>query len=109
MLVQYYLTAAGNNPVRKWLQDLDNDAKLEVGATVWELEANGLAALDIKQVKGHSHGRLWEIRTASHRLFYVLIYGPTAVLLHGYKKQSQKAPRKEIETAVRRARDVLGS
>jgi phage-related protein len=41
------------------------------------------------------------------RVFYVVVTGPEVVLLHAYKKQGQKAPRKEIETAERRMEEVL--
>jgi phage-related protein len=44
---------------------------------------------------------------ASHRIFYVTVTGPMIVLLHAYKKKSQKAPVQEIETAVRRMKEVL--
>ncbi len=33
--------------------------------------------------------------------------GPMMVLLHAYKKKSQKAPVQEIETAIRRMKEVL--
>ena len=32
-------------------------------------------------------------------MFYVTVHSKTLVLLHAYKKQSQKAPKKEIEIA----------
>jgi phage-related protein len=35
------------------------------------------------------------------------VSGPEVVLLHAYKKQRQKAPSKEIETAERRMEEVL--
>jgi phage-related protein len=40
-------------------------------------------------------------------VFYVLVTGPELVLLHAYRKQSQKAPRGEIEIAMRRMKEVL--
>ena len=41
------------------------------------------------------------------RVLFVLIAGPTMVLLHGYTKGSQRAPKREIETALVRMKDVL--
>ena len=41
------------------------------------------------------------------RVFYVMIDGPEMVLLHAYKKQSQKAPQSEIDTAEKRMKEVL--
>jgi phage-related protein len=50
---------------------------------------------------------LWEIKLSRHRVFYVLVQGPIMVLLHAYKKQSQKAPFRELEVARKRMREVL--
>lgn len=43
----------------------------------------------------------------SARVFYVCRTADEIVLLHGYKKQSQKTPTREIEVAQRRMREVL--
>ncbi len=56
-------------------------------------------------------GKLWEIKiqtsSAGYRIFYVSLRRDTLVLLHAYKKQSQKAPKKEIEIAEKRLMEVL--
>jgi phage-related protein len=54
---------------------------------------------------------LWEIKiqsaSAGYRIFYVSIKANILVLLHAYKKQSQKAPQKEIEVAEQRMMEVM--
>jgi phage-related protein len=67
------------------------------------IEVHGLAAA----VTRHIRGKLWELKASANRIFYVLVTGPEVVLLHAYKKQRQKAPVKEIETAERRMEEVL--
>lgn len=56
-------------------------------------------------------GKLWEIKiqtsSAGYRIFYVTLSKDVLVLLHAYKKQSQKAPKKEIELAEKRLMEVL--
>lgn len=56
-------------------------------------------------------GQLWEIKIRSasggFRIFYVSLKTNTLILLHAYKKQSQKAPKKEIEIAEQRMFEVL--
>ena len=56
-------------------------------------------------------GKLWEIKIETHgsgyRIFYVTLKRDLLVLLHAYKKQSQKAPKKEIEIAEKRLMEVL--
>ena len=55
--------------------------------------------------------KLWEIKIravkSGYRIFYVTVQKETLVLLHAYKKQSQKAPIKEIEIAEKRLLEVL--
>jgi len=47
------------------------------------------------------------MKIRKHRIFYVRT-GPTElVLLHAYRKESQKAPAKDIQTADRRLQLVL--
>ncbi|MFP3937085.1 MAG: type II toxin-antitoxin system RelE/ParE family toxin [Phycisphaerae bacterium] len=43
---------------------------------------------------------IWQIRSGSLRILHY-IEGNTLVLTHGFKKQSQKTPRGEIDRAVR--------
>jgi phage-related protein len=52
-------------------------------------------------------GRLWELRPGDNRLFYFLQLERKFIILHGYRKQSMKAPEKEIATALRRMQELL--
>jgi phage-related protein len=92
-------------PVEGFLNDLPKQERAEVDAILEDLRDHGLAAplVSMRQIQG----KLWELRISRTRVFYVL-HGPhTVVLLHAYKKQSQKAPRREIETALRRMKELL--
>lgn len=51
------------------------------------------------------HGRLWELRPGGVRIFYFTYISNQFVVLHGYRKQSQKAPAREIEIALRRMKE----
>jgi phage-related protein len=52
-------------------------------------------------------GKLWELRPGGVRLFYFAYIGQQFVILHGYRKQSQKAPDHEIEIAMRRMKELM--
>jgi phage-related protein len=56
-------------------------------------------------------GKLWEIKiklsSGGHRIFYLSLGKKKMTLLHAYKKQSQKAPSKEIEIAKTRMQEVM--
>jgi len=53
------------------------------------------------------HGKLWELRPGGIRLFYFAYINNQFVILHGYRKQSQKAPNREIEIAMRRMKELM--
>lgn len=92
-------------PVKDYLDALPHEQRAEVDAVLKDLQEHGLLAPLVSMRK--TQGKLWEIRTGKTRIFYVMIESDTLVLLHAYKKQSQKAPRHEIETALRRMRELL--
>jgi phage-related protein len=79
--------------------------RAQVLAVLEDFRRYGLAAplVSMRQIRG----KLWELRISRPRIFYVVMVGDTMVLLHAYKKQWQKAPTREIETANRRMAEVL--
>lgn len=105
MKIRFYLTAAGANPVVKYLDGLDGKDATEVFASLRYIEIHGL---DGSVVCRPISGKLWELKVSQQRVFYVVVSGPEVVLLHAYKKQGQKAPRGEIEVALKRMKEVLG-
>ncbi len=56
-------------------------------------------------------GKLWEIKIKSHsgeyRLLYAIIKVEVLYILHAFKKKTQKAPKKELDIARKRLREVL--
>ncbi len=58
----------------------------------------------------HLEGRLWEMRMKGKdgiaRAVYVSATGHRAVVVHVFVKKTEKTPRREMETAKRRARDI---
>ena len=55
----------------------------------------------------HIDGDLWELRPGANRLFYFLYTGQRIIVLHAYRKKTDKAPKKEVDTALRRMNDWL--
>jgi phage-related protein len=55
--------------------------------------------------------KLWEIKirtsTGGYRFFYVTLTRSHIHVLHSYKKQSQKAPLKELDIARKRLKEIL--
>jgi len=91
--------------VSDYIDKLPKEQSAMIYAVLEDMKQYGLQAplVSMRQIKG----KLWEIKISQTRIFYVVIEGNTMVLLHAYKKQSQKAPQHEIETALNRMKDVL--
>jgi phage-related protein len=75
------------------------------GAMLRAVQNYGLDAPGVE--KRQLEGKLWELKPAQHRLMYVVIEGPTMVLLHGFKKESQKAKKGDLAVARQRMKQVL--
>ncbi|MBF8275712.1 MAG: putative Toxin-antitoxin system, toxin component, RelE family [Candidatus Brocadiaceae bacterium] len=91
--------------VSAYIDTLPKEQRAIIYAVLEDIKQYGLQAplVSMRQIKG----KLWEVKISQIRIFYVVIEKNTMVLLHVYKKQSQRAPQHEIETALRRMKDVL--
>ena len=94
-------------PVLEFLDSLPDHDKQRIFLDLSLIGKKGLqnCGLSLR----HVHGKLWEIRfklSAGYRIFYCLVI-EDIYLLHAYKKQSQKAPEKEINTALNRMKELL--
>jgi phage-related protein len=73
------------------------------------IEANGLGALPRDSVD-HLEGKLWELRIRGRdgisRAIYVTAAGRRVVIVRVFIKKTQKTPRRELEIARERAKDV---
>lgn len=107
MRVRFYETASGRVPVLEYLDTLQAEEAAGVAEVFVRIERQGLSGSGVttRQISG----KLWEVKISAQRVFYVLVTGPEIVFLHAYKKQGAKAPIREIETAERRLRQVLGA
>ena len=99
--IKVYESPNGEKPVENFIKSLDERAQLKVTRTLDHLEEFGLegAYPHVKKLIGTP---LWEIRIIgadSIRIFYVTVTGKVFLLLHGFKKKTQKTPSKDILTA----------
>jgi phage-related protein len=73
------------------------------------IEAEGIHKLREPYVK-HLEGPIWEMRMKGRdgiaRAAYVTATGQRVVVVHVFRKKTQKTPRREIEMALRRAKEV---
>jgi phage-related protein len=73
------------------------------------IESEGLHKVREPYVK-HLEGPVWEMRMKGRdgiaRAAYVTATGQRVVVVHVFRKKTQKTPRREIEKALRRAEEV---
>lgn len=50
---------------------------------------------------------IWELRPGNNRVFYFFFENDTFVLLHHFRKKSQKTPKREIEKAKNERADYI--
>jgi len=105
MHLRYYMTARGVRPVADYIEELSRADQAVVAATLAEVVERGFGARGVtfRQIEG----KLWEVRIGPHRVFYVLLRAEEMVLLHAYRKQSQKAPARHVAIARRRMQEML--
>ncbi len=73
------------------------------------IQAHGIERVREPHVK-HIEGRLWEIRLIGRdgiaRALYVTASGRRVVVVRVFVKKTQKTPRREIDLALERAKEV---
>lgn len=105
----FYRQHNGKSLVHDFIKKLQPKDRLRIWACLKNVEELGFDCprVQFRQISG----KLWEIKiktmSAGYRIFYVVIKQSLIVLLHAYKKQSQKAPKREIEIAEKRILEVL--
>jgi len=98
MEICFYIKSNESSPIIDFIEKQDKRTKAKILGCLESIELLGIESnrVQFRQIEG----KLWEIKirtvNVSFRLFYVQLK-LTLVVLHGYKKQSQKAPDKEIQ------------
>jgi len=100
--IEFYTDARGKSAVVKFIDGLPVRERARVRNYLRLLREFGVL-LGMPQARPVSgHGKLWELRPGAIRLFYLAHTGRRFVILHGFRKKSQKTPKREIVTAEQR-------
>jgi phage-related protein len=103
--IEFYIDHRRKCPPLEFVEGLPvmEQAKIRNALRLLQEFGTNLSMPHAKQIKG----KLWELRPGGVRLFYFAFIGQRFVILHGYRKQSQKAPNREIEIAMRRMQELM--
>ena len=103
--IEYFATDRGTSPIEEFLSSLPARERARATLYIELLRATGVSL-------GSPHARqlqdqLWELRPGSVRIIYFADSGRRFVLVHAFKKQTPKTPRRHIEIAFNRMNDYL--
>lgn len=106
--VVYFTTARGDEPVAAYVERLARSGdRRDVAAIldlIVELEERG-SALRMPDARIiDRNARIFELRPRAHRIAYAR-HGDRYLLLHAWRKQSQRLDRRALATAQRRLAD----
>jgi phage-related protein len=109
LIVAFFKSASGSEPVREWLRSLVPDARRIIGYDIktaqygWPLGMPLIRKLEPD---------LWEVRSdmpaGIARVMFTVEDGHM-VLLHGFVKKSQKTPAADLKTARQRRAELRGA
>lgn len=112
--VEFYETQDGECQVWDFLEGLRIKAATNKDARIQHKQAS--LYIELLQQNGthlnenitkHLDDGIWELRPGNNRVFYFFFQDDVFVLLHQFRKKSQKTPKREIEKAKRERDDYL--
>ena len=106
--VQFYKSESGKEPVREWLKGLSKEDKTVIGEDIKTVEFGWPLGMPLVRKLDKA---LWEVRIdltnkEIARVLFTVTDG-VMVLLHGFKKKSQKTPANDLSIAKERRDKVL--
>lgn len=112
--IEFYETSDGHSEIRDFLESLRlkagsvKDARVQYGQAVRQIQLLQNNGTDLpNEIVRHIEGKLWELRPGNNRIFFFYYDKGTFVLLHQYRKKSQKTPIKEIIRARTEINDYV--
>ena len=100
-------------PVRNFIVNLPSKERAKVVQEIENIRSEGiyLGLPFVKKLVGREYKGLWELRVRFGsdyvRIIYFLHTEKTFVLLHGFKKKTNRTPRRELEIAKRRMMEYI--
>ena len=105
LVVIFYETSAGNDPVREWLKSLPKADRAQIGSDIWKAQSEW--PIGMPHVRGLGKG-LYEVRSnLSDGIAWTIFFveDDEMILLHGFIKKTQKTPAEVLVLALKRKRN----
>ena len=104
--IDFYRTVRGDCDVEDFLEDLEKRADTNKDARIQYKQAiqyiqflEDYGTQLVENVTKHLEEDIWELRPGNNRVLFFFFKDNTFVLLHHFRKKTQKTPRREIEKA----------
>ncbi len=106
--IEFY-KQGNKNPISDFILSLDEKLQLNIFALLKKLEVDPFTLGSMSQkIKGVKN--LFELRIKGKyiivRLFYCYRKKRIIIILHGFVKKSRKTPKKELDIAIKRKKEV---
>ena len=112
--IEFYENANGESELWNFLEELrkkspsNKDCRIQYKQIIYYIELlqnNGTRLPD--NITKHLDDDIWELRPGNNRVLYFFHKDDTFVLLHSFRKKTQKTPRREIDRAKSERDDYL--
>jgi phage-related protein len=112
--IEFYEKANGTSELWDFIEALrikaqtSKDARIQfkqISLYIQLLQDNGTHLPD--NITKHLAADIWELRPGANRVFYFYCKDDTFILLHHFRKKSQKTPRRELDRAKAERDDYL--
>lgn len=112
--IEFYKKSNGESEILSFLEELrkkahtNKDARIQhkqIALYIQLLQDNGTRLPE--NVTKHIEDGIWELRPGDNRVLYFFFENDTFILLHHFRKKTQKTPRKEIEKARSEREDYI--
>ena len=106
MPASFFKTASGTEPVRDWLREISQAARKSIGEDIRTVQIGWPMGMPlVRKLEANS----WEVRSdIEHGIARVLftVRSQTIVLLHGFVKKSGAIPKRELDVARARMKEM---
>ena len=109
--IRFYADKNGKSDVREYIEKLHSktgkDARIRSNKIneYFTVLANRGTRAGLPYVK-HIDGEIWELRPLDDRFMFAALIENQLVVLHQFRKTTQKTPQREIEKAKRELKDL---
>jgi len=108
--VKFYLTSSDRSPVEEFLSSQSTELKADFFDALNLLADGQMLSMPLSRSLAKIHKGLHELRLKDRsgqvRVFYFIKKGDAIYLLHAFKKKRQYLPKKEINVALKRLKEV---